>query len=147
MVAWRDSNHGQARAQRVAANGAFIGTEFPLSSLGGVDTSLGLAADANGNFLATFSSTGTSGNDGSAASIQARGFDGASGLPNGAEIQVNVFTPDNQVLPKATVAADGSIVVVWQSLGSAGSDASASSVQARRLGGSVPVELTSFVVE
>ncbi len=56
----------------------------------------------------------------------------AGGAPLGAQFEVNSYTTGNQTYPAVAVEAAGSFVVAWSSYGSAGSDPSLSSIQARR---------------
>ncbi len=76
-----------------------------------------LASDAAGNFVVTWTSDGQ---DGSGLGVFARRFN-AAGAPQGAEFQVNTFTPSYQY--RSTVAADaaGNFVVVWTSADQDGS--------------------------
>lgn len=53
------------------------------------------------------------------------------GTPQGAEMQVNTYTPSAQGDADVAYAPDGSFVVVWDSYGSAGTD-NGSSIQMRR---------------
>jgi hypothetical protein len=50
----------------------------------------------------------------------------------GGQFQVNTYTTSFQAVPSVATDADGDFVVVWQSEGSPGNDASFSSVQGRR---------------
>jgi len=52
--------------------------------------------------------------------------------PIGAEFQVNTYTTKAQGSASVALDADGDFVVVWNSLGSAGSDTSNFSVQCQR---------------
>lgn len=54
-------------------------------------------------------------------------------LANGPELQVNAYTESQQGAPAVARLAGGDFVIAWSSLGSAGTDQSGSSVQARRL--------------
>jgi hypothetical protein len=91
-----------------------------------------VATDTAGNFVVVWHSVGSSGTDSSGASIQARRFN-SSGNPIGDEFQVNTFTPSSQNMPSVAAAAAGGFMVAWISAGSSGNDASADSIQARRL--------------
>ncbi len=70
-----------------------------------------VAADPQGGFVVVWE---TSGLDGSGDAVAMRRFD-ALGAPLGDEVMVNTTTEGNQHDPHVAVAADGSIVVVWDS--------------------------------
>ena len=78
-----------------------------------------------------WSSFGSSGGDTSVDSIQGQRYDSA-GSAVGSEFQVNTYTTSSQEFPAVAAQADGDFVVVWQSIGSPGSDTSAASVQGQR---------------
>ena len=63
--------------------------------------------------------------------MQAQQFD-ASAVPSGLQFQVNTYITQNQVAPAVASDGLGNFVVVWQSYGSSGTDASYSSVQGQR---------------
>jgi hypothetical protein len=90
-----------------------------------------VGADEAGNFVVVWSSSSSAGGDGSGYSIQGRRFD-SGGDPLGGDFQVNTYTPGDQMFPAVAVDADGDFVVVWQSVGSAGTDTAFTSVQGRR---------------
>jgi hypothetical protein len=89
-----------------------------------------VAAAPDGRFVVVWESDISPG-DADGQSIRGRLF-GANGLPRGPDFQVNDFTAGNQIDPRVGMADDGSFVVTWESAQSPGSDASSSSVQARR---------------
>jgi hypothetical protein len=55
-----------------------------------------------------------------------------AGLAAADDVQVNTYTTGDQTFPSVAMDWDGDFVVVWQSFGSAGSDDSATSIQAQR---------------
>jgi hypothetical protein len=57
---------------------------------------------------------------------------GAQGGASGAELQVNSYTTSTQARPRVALDEAGDFVVVWQSLGSSGTDLEGLSVQGRR---------------
>jgi hypothetical protein len=63
--------------------------------------------------------------------VSARRFD-AAGAPLGGPFQVNTLVTGAQTRPRVAATAGGGFLVVWQSAGSAGSDDSGMSIQARR---------------
>jgi hypothetical protein len=81
--------------------------------------------------VVVWSSYGSAGSDTSSRSIQGQRYD-ASGNAVGPEFQVNSYTTNRQFFPSVSVDADGDFVVVWESLGSAGTDTSGDSIQGQR---------------
>ena len=70
---------------------------------------------------------------GESESIHGRFFD-SMGAAVGDDFQVNTYTTTGyQARPRADDFTDGSFIVTWESYGSAGSDATSASVQARRI--------------
>src|SRR5262249_37386265 len=63
-----------------------------------------------GNFVVVWTTYAPQ--DGSGTGIVGRRFD-STGVPLGAEFQVNVFTTGNQYFPRVAMSASGSFVVVW----------------------------------
>ena len=88
------------------------------------------AMDADGDFVITWLSFGTPGND-AGISVWAQRYSSV-GVPQGAEFQVNTYTDGGQRDPKVAMDADGDFVIVWTSQGSAGTDSSGWSVQGQR---------------
>ena len=66
------------------------------------------------------------------AAIHAPAAYGQGAVPAGDEIQVNAYATGAQVRPAVAPLADGGFVTSWLSQGSSGSDASGTSIQARR---------------
>jgi hypothetical protein len=123
-----DTSINSVQARRYAAAGTPIGAEFQLN---GFTTNFQsfprLAVDTDGSFVAAWSSSNFDNNSSAAV---ARRFD-ASGSPIGAEFQVNTYTTSYQDAWSVAKLAGGSFVVTWVSNGSAGTDTSQSSIQAR----------------
>jgi hypothetical protein len=90
-----------------------------------------VAADARGNLVVAWWSNGSSGDDASGYSVQARRYD-ANGVPAGGQFQVNGYTTSSQGSPSVATDTQGNFVVAWWSNGSNGSDTSGYSVQAQR---------------
>ena len=90
-----------------------------------------VAADSEGDFVVVWYSVGSDGTDTSLGSIQARRFE-ADATPKGTEFQVNTYTTDSQEWPALAVGPQGDFVVVWESIGSYGTDTSGDSIQAQR---------------
>ena len=91
-----------------------------------------IAAAGNGDFVVVWTSTHDTGTPSVGTGVFARRFD-ANGVPQGAEIQVNQYTPGDQRRPAVAKDADGDFVVAWASSpGDGGHDG----VFARRFGSS-----------
>lgn len=92
-----------------------------------------VAADLEGNFVVTWYSQGSFGND-DGTSVQARRF-GSDGTPlDPSEFQVNTYTTGSQAPYGIAALPSGGFVVVWSSYGSWGNDDSDNSIQVRRFG-------------
>ncbi len=88
-----------------------------------------IAVAPSGALLVAWDSRGSPEDD-SATGVQARWLR-RNGSPSGPEFQANTYTESYQGLPAAEVAADGTFILTWTSLGSLGTDTD-NSVQARR---------------
>lgn len=140
VVAWEsfgsygtDSDRWSIQAQRFDDSGAAVGDQFQVNSYTANDQykpSVGM--DDRGNFVVVWESEGSAGTDTSDLSIQAQFFD-SCGRPVGGQFQVNSYTSyEQQYASVSAIDAEGTFVVVWESLGSYGSDPSSFSVQAQR---------------
>jgi hypothetical protein len=126
VVVWQsfesDGAGGYSQAvsgQRFDSTGARLGFEFKLNTYTpNAQVRPSVATDASGNFVTVWASAGL---DSSYYSVQGQRFD-SSGAPQGTEFQVNTYTTGSQDLPSVAVDASGGFVVVWQSVGSSGSD-------------------------
>jgi hypothetical protein len=143
VVAWEsatsaggDTSYSSIQARRYASNGTPLGDDFQVNSYTtSYQESPSVRADADGDFVVAWASSGSFGSDtGYGSSIQARRY-ASDGASLGGEFQVNTYTTDYQTRPVAASAGDGDFVVAWQSYGSAGSDP-ADSIQGQRF--SVP---------
>jgi hypothetical protein len=99
-------------AQRFNGACAAVGTGIVVSETSSDRLSPAVAIADSGIWLVVWESSTSSGTDNSGTSIQGRLYD-AGGLPQSAAFQVNTTTLDDQVLPSASIAADGTMVVVW----------------------------------
>ncbi len=90
-----------------------------------------VAIDADGDFVVVWQSDGSGGTDTDRMSVQAQRYT-AAGTPAGGQFQVNTYTTSDQQYPSVAMDADGDFVVVWQSFGSSGSDASSFSIWGQR---------------
>ncbi|MBP1641763.1 MAG: repeat-containing protein, partial [Acidobacteria bacterium] len=66
------------------------------------------------------------------AALGSAGGAGAQGGASGPELQVNSYTTSSQARPRVARNDAGDFVVVWESLGSSGTDVEGLSVQGRR---------------
>ena len=114
-----------------------LGSEFQVDSAtqGAFSiSSASVAMDPAGNFVVVWDRSEIPGNPPSPPSIQARRF-ASNGTPLGSTFQVNSLTTSAQGgYQRPVIAMDGvgNFVVLWASLGSAGSDTSEYSIQGRR---------------
>ncbi len=140
VVAWSsdfsfgsDNSGGSVQAQRFDSTGTALGSEIQVNTYTTDRQSFSsVSAAPGGGFVVTWASDGGSaGNDSHYASVQLQRY-ASDGSALGGELQVNTYTTANQFYPSVAVAADGDFVVVWESLGSSGSDTSSCSVQAQR---------------
>jgi hypothetical protein len=130
-----DSSHYSIQAQLYAADGEPVGPEFEVNSYTSNTQQLARVAVApQGNFVVTWESYGSPGNDAVAASIQAQIFDG-SGAALGEQFQVNTYTTRSQRWADVALDATGNLVIAWASSGSFGTDMDATSVQGQRYDG------------
>ena len=98
-----------------------------------------VASDAAGNFVVVWYSDRSSGADASNSSIQGQRYD-ASGVALGSEFQINTYTTSIQTRPAIATDGSGGFVVVWESVGSAGTDTLGRSIQGQRYDSSGAVE-------
>ena len=127
-----DGDSASIQGRLYAANGAAIGGQFQVNSY----TTSGqryptAAVDGAGNFIVVWDSFGSSGTDTSSFSIQAQRY-AADGAALGAQFQVNTYTTNAQRYPSVAADSAGNFVVVWQSVGSSGTDSDSSSIHGRR---------------
>ena len=139
VVAWSsygsfgtDTSDSSIQARLYDSAGNPSGPEFQVNTYTPFSQyDVALAGDPRGGFLAAWTSVGSAGTDTSLKSVQARLYD-VSGNPVGDQFQVNTYTTSGQYAPAVGRDAQGGFVVAWESYGSAGSDASQFSIQARR---------------
>jgi len=119
------------QGQRYSSSGVPLGGQFQVDSQPANPYAPDVAADADGDFVVVWFAYGSAGDDTSSGSIQGRRF-ASDGTPLGDQFQVNTYTPSLQEDPAVAARADGGFVVVWESNGSAGSDADGYSIQGQR---------------
>jgi hypothetical protein len=133
VVVWtggggQDGNYAGVFGQRFSAVGVAQGSEFRVNShTTGNQYAAAVASGADGDFVVVWQGPGAS----DASGVVGQRFN-ASGVPQGAEFQVNATTAGFQ--GAAAVAADGSgnFVVVWISPGQDGSSAASSASASTR---------------
>jgi len=126
-----DTSDDSIQGRRYDADGNPLSSQFQVNTYttnGQRNPAVGV--DGAGNFVVVWGSLGSSGSDTSFSSILGQRYD-ASGLPVGAEFQVNTSTSGYQQYPSVAHDSDGDFVVAWQSEVSTGSDASGLSIQAQ----------------
>jgi len=124
-----DDSGTSIQLRRFNAEGEPIGSDEQVNTYISADQRNNRVACAgDGGFVIVWDSDGSSGNDQSSLSIQARIF-GADGAPLGPEFQVNSYIDSAQNEPAVAAMADGRFEVVWTSDGSPGDDDSFRSVQ------------------
>ncbi|MGD9647322.1 MAG: PKD domain-containing protein [Pirellulales bacterium] len=135
VVTWTGVTTGAGTdiyAQRYNAAGATIGGPWVVNSTPAGDQSFSdIAMNASGTFVVTWVSTGQ---DGSGDGVYAQRYD-SSGVAQGSEFRVNVFTNFDQNLPSVGIDSAGNFVVAWQSGtvdGSGSQDGDFTGVYARR---------------
>jgi hypothetical protein len=150
VVVWEnlfypDSNY-RIFARRFAADGTPLDpAEFQVNTYStSRRENATVAMGAEGNFVVAWESYGSTGNDNSLRSVQARRYRADGTAVDPAEFQVNAYTSNDQRRPRVAMDPEGNFVVAWQSTGSFGDDTSYTSVQARRFGRpTIPVTSTS----
>ncbi len=109
-----DTSSFSIQGQRYAADGSHVGGEFQVNSYTtSSQFAPSVAMDGAGNFVVLWLSSGSGGTDTSGFSVQGQLF-ASSGLPAGAQFQVNTYTSDNQKPPSVAMADAGEFVVVWE---------------------------------
>src|SRR6185503_16022008 len=121
VVVWggdgQDGSSYGVFGQRFNASGVTQGAEFQVNTYTtGFQTSAAVSSDANGNFVVVWTSLP----DGGGYGIFGRRYN-ATGIPQGAEFQVNSYTTSGQYLPTVAFDANGNFVVAWRSSGQDGS--------------------------
>ncbi len=128
-----DDDSSSVQGQRFTSDGTPIDGEFTVNSFTTGDQSYPMVVtQPAGGFVVVWQSDGSSGSDNNAYSIQGQRFD-SEGTAQGPELQINSYTTNYQTYPRVAVnPTTGDFVVVWQSTGSADTDSSSHSIQARR---------------
>lgn len=141
-VVWMSNGSGDSdtsgwsiQGRRFEADGLPSGDDFQVNSItAGYQTFPTVAMGAAGDFVVSWNSWSSSGSDSDYTSVQARRF-AATGMPLGAEFQVNTYTTGYQYYPQVGISSGSAFVVVWQSDGSSGTDGAETSIQGQRFAG------------
>ena len=127
-----DSSETSVLGQRFGAAGTPLGGEFQVNAYTTGEQLLpAVAVNVDGDFLVTWQSDTSPGDDSSSSSIQGQRYS-ASGTPLGGQFQVNAYTTGSQVRPSVTADPTGQFIASWQSSSSPGTDQSSTSVQGQR---------------
>lgn len=127
-----DSSDDSVQGQRYDSTGTPLGSQFQVNSYTTNDQDdAAVAADPAGNFVVVWESDGSSSSDADKDSIQGQRYDSA-GSPLGGQFQINSYTTDDQTDPAVATDAAGNFVVIWESVGSSGSDTDGYSIQGQR---------------
>ena len=121
VISWQsngqDGSYYGIYAQRYNANGMPQGSEFRVNTYttGGqgnffVGSTIGM--DVDGDFVISWGGRGISDNSG----IFAQRYN-ASGIPQGSEFQVNVYTTGSQFNPSLGMDTNGDFVISWEGQG------------------------------
>jgi len=151
VVVWAGGSSGtdtelSIQGRRFASSGTPLGGEFQVNTYTtGYQRKPSVAADSVGDFVVVWESNGSSGGDTSGYSILAQRY-ASSGTPVGSQFQVNTYTTNSQAFPSVAAAADGDFLVVWHSDGSAGGDASLTSIQGQRYASNGSAQGSQFQV-
>ena len=127
-----DTSYLSIHGRRYASDGSEQGVPFQVNTYTtGRQYRADAAADADGDFIVVWESYGSNGTDTEHRSVQGQRYS-SDGSPQGAEFQVNTYTPHSQFRASVAADADGDFVVVWESVGSAGTDTSYRSIHGQR---------------
>jgi hypothetical protein len=129
---YSDNSFHSVQARRYNSSGAPQGNEFQVNSYTTDEQRFpSVSQDEDGDFVIVWTSYGSSGGDSSSYSIQGQRYN-STGTPQGSEFQVNSYTTGAQFGAVVAMDSDGDFVVVWNSAGSSGSDASLASIQGQQ---------------
>ncbi len=120
------------QGQRYASTGTAVGAQFQVNTYTTSSQRFpAVGPDGAGGFVVVWASYGSSGTDTSLESVQGQRY-ASTGTAVGGEIQVNTYTTYFQFWPAVGPDGAGGFVVVWESLGSSGTDTNSASVQGQR---------------
>ncbi|MFC1851234.1 hypothetical protein ACFL27_13645 [candidate division CSSED10-310 bacterium] len=156
VVVWKSygSNYGDSsspsiQGQRYASDGSFLGSQFQVNNYTtNIQDSPKVAVESNGDFVVVWNSDGSNYGDVSGESSQGQRFD-SNGNFIDSQFQINTYTTNNQKFPEVSMNDDRDFVVVWSSNGSAQTDTSSYSIQAKQFRFqtlNVPVLSSIFII-
>ncbi len=137
IVTWRSDDdticasipEACVRGRRYGSDGSTLGAAFTLGGdPSGHQVIPVVALDSAGNFVTTWSSDTSVGDDTSDWSVQGQLY-ASDGTAIGSRFQVNTYTNYRQFLSNVATTPAGDFVVVWSSRGSSETDTSGYSVQ------------------
>ncbi len=124
-----DTNLESIQGQRYAADGSPVGGEFQVNTYStSRQVHPSVAVDEDGNFIVVWESRGSFGTDSSGSSAQGQRFAG-DGSRIGEEFQINSYTNSEQDTVSVVMTESGDSVIVWESIGSSGTDGNSNSIQ------------------
>lgn len=128
-----DTSGFSVQAQRFDATGAPVGAQFQVNTFTGYSQRIPKVASASrAGFVVAWQSFWVPNDD--SGSIQGQQFSTA-GSRLGGEFMVNTYTWTAQVSPGVASDSLGNFVVVWQGLGSSGTDTDSGSIHGQRFDG------------
>ncbi|WP_299471232.1 Ig-like domain-containing protein [uncultured Roseibium sp.] len=141
VVTWQAQNGITIFARKFDANGQPTGSEFQANTeVYSTQNEPEVTGLTGGGYVVTWASF----NDETFTyDIRAQRFD-PSGVPQGAEIEVNTTTPSTQASPEIAALNDGGFVIVWRD--DSGADGSSSGIFAQRYDASGTPQGTEFQV-
>jgi hypothetical protein len=141
VVAWssngspgNDTSVESIQGQRFNSVGTAQGSQFQVNTYTtSFQNTPAVSLDSDGDFVILWRSDGASGGDIDGFSVEGQAYNSV-GTAQGSQFQVNTYTTNHQQNPAVSLDNDGDFVVVWQSLGSSGSDIGTYSIQGQRFG-------------
>jgi len=127
-----DTSAYSVQGQRFTSDGSAVGGEFQVNTYTPNSQRIAnVAVGPTGDFVVVWYSYGSADTDSDEGSIQGQRFT-SDGSAVGGEFQINTYTSNDQFGAVAAVGATGDFVVVWDSVGSGGTDSSENSIQGQR---------------
>ena len=148
VIAWHNSGAVSPEvdgysiwARRYNSVGSAQGSEFQVNTYTtNAQRAPTIALDQDGDFVVSWHSWGSPGDDSEVDSVQIQRFR-ANATRIGGQVQANQYTTNYQAYPAVAMDADGNFIVTWTSSGSFGTDQDSYSVSARRFERVEPIYL------
>ncbi len=132
------------QGQRYLSTGSALGSEFQINTYtSSTQERPVVAVKNNGDFVVTWDSDGSTGDD-PGVSVQAQRF-ASDGTMLGLQFQINSYTTSSQLNPDIVISPANDFLLVWESQGSPG-DPSGMSIQGRRFASDGSPQGTEFQV-